>query len=138
METILQQLREQGFKLTPQRIAIVDYLMKKHDHPTAEEIYEDIRKKYPTMSIATVYNTLEMLRDIGRVVELNIKRGKACYDFVTAPHHHLYCHHCQKIYDIMDVECPVFQSGEYDGHKIEAMHGYFYGICKNCKRNKQH
>ncbi len=136
MEQILQRLKEQGFKLTPQRIAIVDYLMKKVNHPTAEQIYEIIKKKYPTMSIATVYNTLDMLKEIGLLVEMNIKRGKACYDFVTGPHHHFFCHECENVYNIMDVNCPIFKAGECDGHQVEEMHGYFYGICKNCRAKK--
>ncbi|MBF0559575.1 MAG: transcriptional repressor [Nitrospirae bacterium] len=125
--------RELRLKLTPQRIAILDYLKDNIEHPSADDIYKAVSLKYPTMSFATVYNTLEALRKKGGVTELTIDATKKRFDPNTKPHHHLICIECRRIVDI-DVTYDLTLSGEKkSGFDIVGNHIEFYGICPECK-----
>lgn len=130
----MEKYRDLGLKLTPQRIAILDYLEGNKEHPSAEEIYKAVAKKFPTMSFATVYNTLETLRQKGGVQELTIDPVKKRFDPDTEPHHHLICLWCKKIVDIhieykLDIEDDKKNDFDIIGNHIE-----FYGICPKCKK----
>jgi Fur family peroxide stress response transcriptional regulator len=131
-ESIILKLRQKGVKVTPQRIAIINYLEDFKNHPTAEDIYHAIIKNYPAISLATVYNTLEKLEEIDEITKLKISDdNKVNYEYDQSPHHHFYCKACKKIFDI-HVECEISKKQNFDGHKIEEVHGYFKGLCKNC------
>ncbi len=131
-ESIILKLKQKGVKVTPQRIAIINYLEEVKDHPTAEDIYLAIIKNYPTISLATVYNTLDKLEEINEITKLKISEdNKVNYEYDSLPHHHFYCKDCKKIFDI-DVACEFSKKQYFDGHKIEEVHGYFKGLCKNC------
>ena len=129
--------KEIGVKLTPQRLAILDYLEGNTSHPSAEDVYRVLLDKFPTMSLATVYNTLDTLRLKGRIIALSIDPEKKRFDPNTKPHNHLICIKCKKVVDVdktfslglTDDEAPDF---EIIGHHIE-----FYGKCSSCKR-KEH
>ncbi len=126
--------RELGLKLTPQRLAILEYLDGNTAHPGAEEIYEAVSGRFPGLSLATVYNTLASLRDKGRLLELAIDPAKRRYDPDTKPHHHLICVACRRIVDIehtFDLEIPdALRMGfEIKGNEIG-----FYGRCPDCKK----
>jgi Fur family transcriptional regulator, peroxide stress response regulator len=129
---IISNLKNKGVKVTPQRIAIIDFLEKNKIHPTAEEIYENVSKAFPSISLATIYNTLEKLEEIGELKKIKISdENKVNYEAIMEPHHHFYCRSCKKIFDI-DVKCSFSALKEVEGNKIEEIHGYFKGICKNC------
>ena len=130
-ETI-KKLKEKGIVSTSQRVAILELIKKKKIHLTAEEIYKIIKKKYPTISFATVYNILQKFVELDEIQQLSIKRDRACYDWEPFPHHHFFCNSCEKIYDI-EIKCPIAQKGELDGHKVKEVQAYFYGICKYCQ-----
>ena len=121
------------FKLTPQRIAILDYLEENFGHPSAEVIHTALKERFPTMSLATVYNTMETLKKRGAVRELTIDSGKKRFDPNTDSHHHLICIKCRKIVDIpVDYELKV--PGSYkSGFDVIGNHVEFYGICRECK-----
>ena len=130
---VMEEYKKIGFKLTPQRLAILDYLDGNKDHPSAEEIYKEVSKRFPTMSFATVYNTLEALRQRGSVLELTIDPDKKRFDPNTASHHHLMCVTCRKIVDIhSDYDLPLPHHYK-DGFEITGNHIEFYGICQKCK-----
>src|SRR5512135_3326468 len=96
----MEKYKQIGFKLTPQRLAILGYLDGNKDHPSAEDVYRAVSKRFPTMSFATVYNTLEALRRRGGVMELTLDPDKKRFDPNTEPHHHLICLKCRRIADI--------------------------------------
>jgi len=130
----MQKLKSIGLKLTPQRIAIFKYLEGNILHPSAEEIYKEVKKKFPTISYATVYNTLDILRRRGIVMELTIDPDRKRYDPNTEPHHHLICVICKKIVDIntnFNVEIPEEQKRGFTVIKNQIE---FYGICPECKK----
>jgi len=133
---IIDTLKKNGVKVTPQRIAIIKYLEKDKDHSSAEQIYNHLIKDFPTVSLATVYNTLEMLEQINMISKIKISDDNIVnYEYHKIPHHHFYCKKCKKIYDI-EISCQIAQLKDYQGYKIEEVFGYFKGICKKCQSNK--
>ena len=133
----LQKYRASGLKLTPQRLAILEYLEDNKDHPSAENIYKVVSKKFPTMSLATVYNTLQTLKKQGLVRELTMDPYKMRFDPQPTPHHHLICIDCRKIIDIHTKFKIGLPKTEGEGFEIIGNHIEFYGRCSNCKiRNK--
>jgi len=129
-----EKYRERGIKLTPQRIAILDYLEGNLYHPSAEDIYRAVQRKFPTMSFATVYNTLETLKSHGMVAELNGDPGKKRFDPNPRPHHHLICTKCRRIMDVhAEFRLPVAEQ-DRAGFEITGNHIEFYGTCPECTR----
>ncbi len=131
MDNKIKRLKEKGIVLTIQRMAVLDMLHNCSNHPTVEEIHKKLLKKYPTLSLATVYNTLEMLKQAGEIQELNIGKEKR-FESLLESHHHFYCLVCERIIDL-EIACPTFKAGEIDGHKIESMQAIFYGTCADCR-----
>jgi len=132
-----QQQRERSFKLTPQRAAIMAFLEDNHSHPSAEDIYEAVLEKYPMVSLATVYNTLEVLKQLGRVAELNIDGERKHFDPIMSPHHHLICTKCKEIVDILkdfDLDVPRDLS---KGFRIVGRRADFYGLCPACSETEE-
>jgi len=124
-----------GFKLTPQRLAVFDFLEGNKFHPSAEEIYRAVKKRFPTISFATVYNILESLKEKGLIQELNIDFSKKRFDPDTTYHNHLICTKCKKIVDIEIDYAPTIP--KIKGFVIERFNIDFYGICNNCRPKKK-
>jgi len=135
LETIVDSLRNQGFRITPQRVAIVQYIMNTDSHPSADDLYKAIKKKYPMVSLATVYKTLELLGKIGVVKQLSFPDGSR-YDANTDGHINLVCWNCGKIEDINDekslevLESNVAKKSKY---KILGRRFELYGYCNECQ-----
>ncbi len=99
----LQILKEKNLKATPQRMAVLKSL-NKHTHPTIDELYEDIKKDFPSVSLATVYKNLNTLKDENLITEVNMPNGKARYDIYVEPHIHIVCDSCEQVLDIPHCE----------------------------------
>ncbi len=144
VERVRKLLVSSGLKPTYQRLKVLEYLHKhKNNHPTVEMIYEALAGKIPTISMTTIYNTLNALLDKGLVSAETITGSEVRYDSVTNPHHHFLCLKCGKIIDI-DIKCPLAlgKRKTINGHRIKEVHGYFKGLCEACyrkakKRTKQ-
>jgi Fur family peroxide stress response transcriptional regulator len=133
-ETTIGRLRSEGFKLTPQRLSVIRYLIGNTSHPTAAVIYADLKKKYPSLSFSTVYNTLNMLEKIGEVQSLHLFDDFLNYDPDTGTHFHFVCSECNSIIDIFpdggqNVSLP---EGDISGHRIDSAQVVFKGKCTNC------
>ena len=134
-EELISALKEHDFRLTPQRIELVRLIASSEGHPSANEFYEEIKKKFPTMSHATVYKTLTLLKDINQVFEINL-RGDSHYDGNRPePHPHLICTNCNKI---MDAEMVIDQKvlrklEEESGFVIVRPQVSLYGLCSDCR-----
>jgi len=135
MEKIIHRYKGKGFKLTPQRLAILKFLEGNNEHPTAEEIYTGLRNDYPTLSVATVYNTIETLRDRGEIAEVTIDPERKHFDPNTTPHHHLICLECKRIADIFeDYTSEIVLPAEVvEEFSVAGNHIDFYGVCKECR-----
>src|SRR5215475_11633222 len=94
------RLRESGLKLTPQRLAIVRELSANPTHPTAQELFERLRPALPTMSFATVYNTLDALSSAGLCVALSLSPGPSRFDPNMEAHYHAVCDRCGLVRDV--------------------------------------
>lgn len=134
MERIVRKYRGKGFKLTPQRIAILKFLEGNTSHPTAEDIYTEIKKKYPTVSFATVYNTVQALRDRGELLEITIDPERKHFDPNPSAHHHIMCTGCGKIGDVFSdystaLALPEEVTREFT---VTGNHVDFYGVCAAC------
>ncbi|UCG79382.1 MAG: transcriptional repressor [Nitrospirota bacterium] len=126
-------IRKTEMRLTPQRMAILEYLHGNIEHPSAEDIYKNVKGRYPSMSFATVYNTIEALKKNGLVRELTIDPVKRRYDPNMELHHHMICMDCNKVRDVhikLDINVPVEQLG---GFYISDNHVEFYGTCSECR-----
>jgi len=133
---MMYRKKKNSIKLTPQRLAILEYLQGNKSHPSAADIYRAVSKKHPTMSFATVYNTLDKLREKGQVLELSIDTGKKRFDPNATPHQHLLCVICKAIIDIHRNFVFDLQEGEMCDYEIIGSHVDFYGICPKCKKKK--
>ena len=138
MEQIVTSLREEGFRITPQRMAIVDYLLKTEDHPSAELIHKVIRKRYPMVSLSTVYKTLELLKEKKLVNEMDVD-GEARFDAHTDEHINLVCMNCGKIDDVDDDSLREIQIKAARKSKYLILKSNFElsGYCSNCKSKFQ-
>ncbi len=129
---VIEQLKKAGIRATPQRIAILQFLCRDVDlHPTVEGVYKTLKKKFPSLSPATVYTNLQTLKTAGIIQELSIRRDRMSYDPIPEPHHHFYCEQCGRIFNI-HISCPVAQRGNFKGNKVNEVQAYFYGICSSC------
>jgi Fur family peroxide stress response transcriptional regulator len=134
-EETIQKLRSEGFKLTPQRLAVIRYMLGNTDHPSALKIHKDLKRRYSTLSFSTVYNTLGMLEKIKEIQSVHVFDDYLNYDPNINPHMHLYCKSCGKVYDIMlegrdDVSVP---RKEIDGFLIDTIGLVFKGTCRQCR-----
>jgi len=135
MKQIKDILQAQGLKPTFQRLRILEYLQKNYNHPTVEMIYEDLVKEIPTISKTTIYNTLDALAEKGIIRTITITGTESRYDYQSFWHHHFLCRRCGRVIDV-DIKCPYMKKKQINGHRIEELHGYLKGICKECLRKK--
>ena len=134
LEQIITLLRDDGFKITPRRTAIVDYLLRTEDHPSAELIHKVVRRKYPMVSLSTVYKTLELLREKKLVNEIEVE-GEARFDAHTDEHINLVCVSCGKIEDVDEDLLKEIQIKAAKKSKYIILQSSFElsGYCSLCK-----
>ncbi|NWG10646.1 transcriptional repressor [Candidatus Bathyarchaeota archaeon] len=99
MQHVIAKLRHSGYKITPQRLEICELILSSQNHPTADQIYQKILRKFPTISLATVYQTLHLLKELGLLQELGFADMSSRYDPNTSPHVNVICPKCGQIYD---------------------------------------
>lgn len=134
---ILRQLKGRGVRFTPQRQAILEFLLETKSHPTAEEIFQHVRAKFPGVSLGTIYNTLNMLKEHGHILELSYGDMSSRFDGNPHNHYHVVCLQCGKVFDyhhpLLDLEQEATKESGFliTGHRLE-----FYGICPDCQ-NKE-
>ncbi len=124
-----------GLKLTPQRLAILEYLENNTEHPSAEDIYSALKERFPSMSFATIYNTLEVLIKKGLVKELGLDSSKKRFDPFTHPHHHFVCKGCGKILDV-ESRFEIFIPEDLSDCMVEDFQVVFSGLCPECKEKE--
>jgi Fur family peroxide stress response transcriptional regulator len=135
-EGLVTKLREREYRLTPQRIALLRLLAASNGHPSAAHLYAQIKDQFPTTSLATVYKTLSVLKDMDEVLELGFSDGDNRYDGNNPhPHPHLICVSCRNIID-PDVELAqslIYEVAESSGYQIVGHRLDFYGLCPDCR-----
>lgn len=141
LETLVQKLREKGYKLTPQRYEILKFLITTKTHPTVEEVYLEVRKKHPMIGLGTVYKTLEMLRDLQEIQEVGRGEGGVRYDGANPETHaHFICLKCKKVSDVEGLPITdLFEMVEEMTRKHVLSHRIeFYGYCNACSPARFH
>lgn len=140
VETLKKQLKDKGYKLTPQRRAVLDVIIENEGkHLTTEEIYELVKKGCPEIGLATVYRTLQLLEEINLIFKLNLDDGRNRYELAHDEedhhHHHLICVKCGSVTevegDLLDaLENKIEQKYKFDitNHILK-----FFGYCSNCR-----
>ena len=137
LEQMTRVLREQGCRLTPQRLVMLKILAQKALHPNIEQIFERIKTDFPTTSLATIYKTLSLLKDMGEVLELNFPHAGNRYDgYQPYPHPHVVCTRCGQI---LDSEFPAIaefsqELAKETGYEITHHQLTFFGLCPKCRR----
>ena len=135
-EALVGRLLEQEYRLTPQRIALLRLLAATDEHPSASHLYEQLHAQFPTTSPATIYKTLNLLKDLGEVLELGFSDDDNRYDGNKPyPHPHLICVRCRKIMDpeVSIAQDLVQQVAQQSGCQIIRYRLDFYGVCPDCR-----
>jgi Fur family peroxide stress response transcriptional regulator len=139
-ETASKRLQTSGMRLTPQRLAIYEALTSSKQHPTAQEIYENLRPEYPSLSLATVYNTLELMVSLGMVNALgSAGDGAVHYDADLEPHVNLACISCHRVIDLPSeyVQSLNQEVSAGSGYQILGARVMYYGLCPECKQKNE-
>lgn len=127
---------EKKIRMTKQRQVILEELCKVTSHPTADEMYQMIRKRLPKISLGTVYRNLEILSSLGMVLKLDVGGTQKRFDGNVNPHHHVRCASCGCVADLMDmpVDKTLEQKAqEYTDFRIERHSLEFIGTCPSCQ-----
>ena len=135
-QQLVAKLKDRGYRATPQRIALLKIIATSAGHPSATQIYRQMRQRFPTTTLATVYKTLTLLKEMGEVLELEFSGAENRYDGNNpTPHLHLICINCHRI---MDPEIDVTshlpdQVARTTGYEIVGQRFDLYGICPQCQ-----
>jgi Fur family peroxide stress response transcriptional regulator len=135
-----EKLKTHGVRMTPQRYAILSYLLQERSHPTADDIYRAIADRFPNISVATVYNNLKMFNEAGLIRELTYGDASSRFDGDTTDHYHAICETCGKIADFdfpsltaIEQAATAQTSYQIRSHRLEV-----YGTCSNCSAHQLH
>ncbi|WP_097025595.1 Fur family transcriptional regulator [Clostridium peptidivorans] len=141
VENLKNVLKEKGYKLTPQRRAIVEIIIKNEgSHLTTEEIYNLVKDECPEIGLATVYRTVMLLEEMGLLSKLDLNDGCSRYELIhedeNHQHHHLICRNCGKVIEVQgdlleELEDNIEKKYNF---KIEDHSVKFYGLCNECPR----
>lgn len=134
IEKIISELKARKIRITEPRKAIISYMVKTDKHPTVEMIYKDLLPTYPGMSLATVYNNLNTLMDLGYVNEMKFSGITSHYDLKRTSHYHLYCANCGKIIDVDSPEITedIVSIIKKEGFSVERWNVELIGLCSDC------
>ena len=138
-EMILDKLKEKGHRITPQRLVILRTLVESQNHPSVEDIFAKVRVHFPTTSLATVYKTISVIKELGEVLELEFSSGHNRYDgHKPYPHPHLLCVKCKKIVDpeLSSLAHLTRELVSDTGYRILSHRLDFYGICPKCQKQQ--
>ncbi|NPV26105.1 MAG: transcriptional repressor [Firmicutes bacterium] len=131
----ITRFKKSGYKVTHQRLVILDYLLNSKEHPSAEKIYADLREKFPTISLATIYNTLEMLLELDLAIDVGALAERRRFDGNVSEHSHFFCQGCGKIedleiYPLKELKNTLLQERNLRivRHRLD-----FFGWCPDCQ-----
>jgi Fur family peroxide stress response transcriptional regulator len=138
-QQLVARLKASDYRLTPQRVALLRLIASSDGHPSASHLYEQIKAQFPTTSLATVYKTLNLLKELGEVLELGFSNDDNRYDGSRPyPHPHLICVCCQKIMDppVSLVEDLKREVADLTGYEVISHRLDFYGVCPDCRQSR--
>ena len=139
VKEMLEKLKVRDFRITPQRYAVLSILAASEEHPSVDQIYKKVKIQFPTTSLATIYKTVSLLKELNEVLELGFHDGNNRYDGNKPfPHPHVICTKCKKI---MDPELTTLdelsrEMGRKTGYKIQSHRLDFFGVCPECQKKR--
>ena len=139
-EQLIAKLKERQYRITPQRVELIRLIAASEGHPSASQLYNQIKVQFPTMSLATVYKTLDLLKEVGEVLEIGLRDDSHYDGNKPYPHPHLICMKCQKIMDgELDVAVgKIVQEVENNfGFRVVKHQLDFYGLCPDCQKKSK-
>ncbi len=139
LNEMVARLKERGYRLTPQRLAVLKVLAASEGHPSVEQIYERVKVNFPTTSLATIYKTVTLLKRMGEILELSFNADHNRYNGNKPyPHLHLICIKCKNILDFEGAalsELPQ-EVARSTGYRIVSHRLDFFGICPQCQQKE--
>jgi Fur family peroxide stress response transcriptional regulator len=135
-DELISVLRERHYRLTPQRVELVRMIAVSVGHPSATQLYAKIKRQFPTMSQATVYKTLALLKEMNQVLEIDLRDDRHYDGNRPEPHPHLICLQCNKIIDgEIEIDLSsIKKMEESSGFHIIRPQISFYGLCPECRK----
>lgn len=132
--------RERGLPVTVQRRTVLETILDREDHPTADQVCDQVRRRLPAISRASVYRILDMLVELGLIEKICHPGSAARFDPRTDRHHHLVCMRCEAIIDLEDrrFDGLALPNARRYGFEIRDYHIHFRGICADCRRKSTH
>ncbi|HET8759698.1 MAG TPA: transcriptional repressor [Nitrospiria bacterium] len=127
-------LSEKALKVTPQRVAVMEFLRGNTTHPSVDDVYQQVRKRFPSISRATIYNTVTTLVEAGLLQEILIQQEKTHVDWNVDRHHHFQCLKCGTVKDIRyDAVTAEQVSKHVVGHLVTGVKVVMEGVCESCR-----
>jgi Fur family peroxide stress response transcriptional regulator len=134
MKPIPKILKASALSVTAQRAAVMEFLHGNTDHPSVDTVYKQVKKRFPYISRATVYNTVKALTRAGLLQEVLVQQDKTRVDSNVSPHHHFRCVRCGRIEDVpYDILTAAHVAGHAKGHHVEEVRVVMEGRCKRCR-----
>lgn len=135
-DQLITALKEHAFRLTPQRVELVRLIAVSEGHPSASQLYTKIKQQFPTMSHATVYKTLALLKEMDQILEIDLRDDSHYDGNRPQPHPHLICIKCNKIIDgeVSLSQESLLELEQVSGYKILRPQITLYGLCPDCRK----
>lgn len=136
LDEILNQLRQKGIRITEPRKAVISYLINSQNHPTVEDIHQELKNNYPKMSLATVYNNINFFVEQGIVNELKFSNQRSRYDFMDHHHYHIICEKCGRIADFQSDDLQKICQAAVKQTDFQVFHSQveLFGLCLDCQK----
>jgi Fur family peroxide stress response transcriptional regulator len=137
-EQMLEKLKERDFRITPQRLAVLRILARSNGHPSVEKVYEEVKADFPTTSLATVYKTITLLKELNEVQQLGFPEWSNRYDGNKPyPHPHMVCIRCREIIDpdLMSLKQFTREAVRKTGYQLTNFRLDFFGVCRKCQKS---
>jgi Fur family transcriptional regulator, peroxide stress response regulator len=138
LQQMIAKLKFHNFRITPQRLAVLKILAASQDHPSVERIYEHVKKTFPTTSLATIYKTITLLKEVNEILEIRFSEGSRYDGNKPYPHPHVICLNCKKIIDpdLMGLGKLTEEAAQRTGFQIMDHRLDFFGICPECQTRR--
>jgi Fur family peroxide stress response transcriptional regulator len=138
LQQMITKLKAHNFRITPQRLAVLKILATSKDHPSVERVYEQVKKTFPTTSLATIYKTITLLKEVSEILEIQFSESSRFDGNKPYPHPHVICLKCKKILDpdLMGLGQLTQEAEQRTGFRIMDHRLDFFGICPECQKRK--
>jgi Fe2+ or Zn2+ uptake regulation protein len=136
MEQIKKLLESREIRPSHHRILILKYLSQTHNHPTVDEVFRDLAPQAPTITKATIYNSLKVFLEKNLVSSFSTSGGETRYDYKCSAHAHFHCMNCDRVIDVLS-KYPCYEVKNVGHNKVQEVQLFFKGLCKKCLKKSR-